>query len=579
MTEQTQTHEVTMIPINDLKVTKVNMRHGEKKPDVSDLVPSIKAHGILLPLIVRPNCDGFDIIAGRRRYLAGEEAGMFEFPCIVRQEGDDADALEISLLENLHRVDPDPLTQFETFAALFDYGRSVEDIAAVFGLGVGTINKRLALGKVNPRIRALYRKGEIADGELQTFTMASDRQQKDWLKLYADENEREPRHRMLHSWLFESGKYSVSVALFDPEAAKGGIVDSLFEEDRLFSDGAEFWRLQNAAISARAGAYKERGWDVEIMERGHGFYDWEYRKTAKTKGGRVYIRTHHDGSVEFHEGYITEKEAKRQEKEAEGKTEDDTQEDAKPERVELTYALQSYVALHRAAAVRVELSKKPAIALRLMVASAIGGNNNWSVNADQDRGYTEAAQEAYFNSPVLAAHRMALVKARGLLGWEPGRSLIGPVYDKETTTAEAFAALMTLTDKKVMEITAVVMADTLEHGSGIVEALGSILEVDMADHWTPDDAFLDLVRDKDALRGMVKETAGKAVADANATATGKVLKTIIKDCLTGENSRKKVEGWLPKYMKFPFAAYRTTEGTGITKAWKAVARHFKNGRK
>ena len=100
-----------------------------------------------------------------------------------------------------------------------------------------------------------------------------------------------------------------------------------------------------------------------------------------------------------------------------------------------------------------------------------------------------------------------------------------------------------------------------------------------ADHWTPDDAFFDLVRDKDALRGMVKETAGKAVADANATATGKVLKTIIKDCLSGENGRKKVEGWLPRYMKFPFAAYRTTEGTGIAKEWKAVARHFKKARK
>src|SRR3546814_8178720 len=87
------------------------MRGKGKDPDVSDLLPSVRARGVLVPLLVRPNCaEGqFEIVAGRRRYtavnaVAREGGAVKPIPCAILDEGDDADALEASMLENLARV-------------------------------------------------------------------------------------------------------------------------------------------------------------------------------------------------------------------------------------------------------------------------------------------------------------------------------------------------------------------------------------------------------------------------------------------------------------------------------------------
>jgi ParB family chromosome partitioning protein len=58
------------IPLSNLKIANVNVRHARKPPDVSDILPSIRARGVLQPLLVRPNGEGFEIVAGRRRYFA-----------------------------------------------------------------------------------------------------------------------------------------------------------------------------------------------------------------------------------------------------------------------------------------------------------------------------------------------------------------------------------------------------------------------------------------------------------------------------------------------------------------------------
>ncbi len=98
---------------------------------------------------------------------------------------------------------------------------------------------------------------------------------------------------------------------------------------------------------------------------------------------------------------------------------------------------------------------------------------------------------------------------------------------------------------------------------GVVEALGTHLKVDMADYWQPDDAFFDLLRDKAAVNAMLRHIGGKTVADANVAATTKVQKKIIRDFISGDG-RKKVEGWLPHYMAFPFKAYTKGGGGRLT---------------
>ncbi|MEH6758903.1 MAG: chromosome partitioning protein ParB, partial [Parasphingorhabdus sp.] len=117
-----------------------------------------------------------------------------------------------------------------------------------------------------------------------------------------------------------------------------------------------------------------------------------------------------------------------------------------------------------------------------------------------------------------------------------------------------------------MEILGVVMAETLAAGSDLVETLGVHLDVEMADYWTADDAFMDLVRDREVLTALLAEVGGASIAAANASEKTKTVKGIISDHLTGENGRAKQENWLPRWMAFPPSAYTERGGVGTVAA-------------
>ena len=167
--------KLDFIPLDKLCVSKANMRYTRKAPDVSDILPTVRRRGVVQPVIVRPNGapDAFEIIAGARRFqaalivaedkrAAGEaDTETLSLPCAILEEGDDADALEASMLENMARLDPDEVTQWESFTRLVKQGRSVEDIAATFGLPDLTIKRILSLGNLLPRIRHMYGREEI----------------------------------------------------------------------------------------------------------------------------------------------------------------------------------------------------------------------------------------------------------------------------------------------------------------------------------------------------------------------------------------------------------------------------------
>jgi ParB family chromosome partitioning protein len=92
--------ELRNIALSDLCIAKVNVRHSRKAPDVSDILPSIRARGVLQPLLVRPHGNTFEIVAGRRRYFAasrvaqeqGVPADEVLLPCAIAAGDDDADA-------------------------------------------------------------------------------------------------------------------------------------------------------------------------------------------------------------------------------------------------------------------------------------------------------------------------------------------------------------------------------------------------------------------------------------------------------------------------------------------------------
>ena len=550
--------DMQSIDIARLSISKANMRNAKKPPDISDILPSVKARGVLVPLLVRPNGkEGhYEIVVGRRRYFAAQAAakpddnGMF-LPCAILDDNDDAAALEASLIENFVRQDPDEVTKWETFTKLVKQGRDAADIAATFGLANITVKRILALGNLLPRIREAYRAQSIDAATIRHLTLASKAQQKAWLVLFESEDGYAPRGNQLKAWLFGGAAIAVSAALFDVASYDGKIISDLFEENGYFAGADQFWAAQSAEIAKREAQYLADGWSsVEIIPPERHFAAWEYEHVSKRKGGRVYIDVQSKGDVIFHEGYMTRKEVR-----AAQAGESGCAAPPKPPRPEITAAMREYLDLHRHAAVRATLSHDGPLALRVMVAHVICGSALWRVSTASIRSRNDAitqSVEASTAERAIAERRANLLELLGFAGDEP--HIVGG-QDSWTGIEIVLARLIGLGDEDVMAIMAFAMAETLAIGSKLVEYLGEHLAIDMASHWQADAAFFALLRDRGVLSAILAEVGSPALADAHHAEKGFILKALIGDCLEGENGRQKCDQWVPRWMAFPPSAY------------------------
>jgi len=563
------------IDLTKLKISPANMRNGRKEPDVSDILPSVRARGILQPLLVRPDGDDYEIVAGRRRYfaakvVAAEQGGIDPLPCAVMAPGDDAAALEASLIENVARLAPDEMTQYEAYVRLTREGKSVAEIASTFGLDEREVKQRLALGNLLPKIREAYRRGDIDSESIRHLTLATKAQQKEWLALFEDPKAFAPTGYHLKQWLFGGQSIATKVALFPLDQYPGPIVADLFGEESYFGDADRFWELQNQAIAAKRDALLEAGWsDVAILEPGRSFATWEHVKTPKKKGGKVFVTVSQRGEVEFHDGWLTMKEARRNDKRKASGEKGNTAKAQPP----MSKGLQNYLELHRHAVARLALLANPGTALRLLVAHAVAPSGHWHVKPEPQSARGDSIRKSVAASPAQQAFQAEREQVRALLDRpDDDGTVTWPSGDSDQTAA-VFARLLTLSDDEVLRVAACVMAETLAAGSPPVEALGIHHRVDAHTHWQPDDAFFELVRDRATVNAMLADIAGKEVADGNVAERAKTQKQIIRDHLAGTNGRTKIEGWLPGLMRFPFQAYGEQPST-IGEATATIAGLF-----
>ncbi|CDH47735.1 hypothetical protein BN874_920001 [Candidatus Contendobacter odensis Run_B_J11] len=124
-----------------------------------------------------------------------------------------------------------------------------------------------------------------------------------------------------------------------------------------------------------------------------------------------------------------------------------------------------------------------------------------------------------------------------------------------------------MTDEQVLKVLAVITAETLVAGSGLAERLGERLRIDMCRFWTPDETFLDLLTDKEALTRIAAEVG----AAPSGKATGKELRGLIRRRLKGEGCPP-VEGWLPRYFEFPTRGYTARPVSEARAAYDKLAR-------
>lgn len=540
------------IPLEKLSISKLNMRAKDKDPDISDILPSIRQHGVHQTLLVRAEGDGFGIVAGRRRFLAllkvAEETGeKLTAPCGILETDDDAVAAEASLIENLGRLPATELEQFATFKKLKTTGRSVSEIADYFGVTDLKVKRILALASLKPAILKMYEADEIDVRTIRLLTMASASRQAEWLKLAKDDEQETPTGYWLKSWLVGEEDITTEAALFELKDYKGSILTDLFGEKSYFADPDMFWELQNAQIADRVNAYETDGWPVQLMERGERFHDWNYCKRPIEAGGKVFITVGTDGFVKAHEGYLTAEDAKKIQAILTG--EGDKTDKAKPSiKPEMSGPLTEYVNLHRHSAIRASLLARPDIALRLSVAHMLVGSNLWRIEAQKTRARKEGTTKSVAASEgasIFEQERTAIYYMLCITQFDnpysPNKRLA------EGDSVEIFTRLLTLDDKAVLRVLTFAMAESLEAGSNIVEAIPQTIDVDMTALWSPDDAFFDILRDKKVINAMVAEIAGQSTAKAHLTDTGAKQKQIIRNRMAGHGADADAV-WRPRWM-------------------------------
>ena len=216
--------------------------------------------------------------------------------------------------------------------------------------------------------------------------------------------------------------------------------------------------------------------------------------------------------------------------------------------------MRNYLDLHRHAVVRLAVLKHPKDALRLLIAHAVAASGNWNVKLDAQRADSNTVRESLAASPAQAAFAAEAKKVRALLapafkGMErdddEGAARVCGNRNDDALTLRVFHRLLKLRDADVLRIAAFAMAETLQSGSSVVDGFGTHAKVKTRDHWTPDAAFFELLRNRQSVNAMLADVAGKKLADTLVTAKLKDNKAALA------KAAAEVPAWCPGWMAFP----------------------------
>ena len=146
--------EFQQLTTDVLHESPTNPRRTFGEAGLDDLTASVRRHGVLQPLLVRRNGDGYVLIAGARRLRAAKLAGCTTVPARVL-DLDDAAADEAAIIENLHREDIGPLDEGISFQRLVAGGRPIDEVAAALGKSKGYVYQRISLTRLVPAVQDL----------------------------------------------------------------------------------------------------------------------------------------------------------------------------------------------------------------------------------------------------------------------------------------------------------------------------------------------------------------------------------------------------------------------------------------
>ena len=160
------------VPIEQLAPSPFQPRRTFDDQELQELADSISVHGLLQPILVRrdpDNSNGFQIVAGERRWRAAQRARLHEVPIVIKDLSD-SNALEIAIVENVQRQDLNPLEEAEGYQRLIDeFAHRQEDLAQLVGKSRSHVANTLRLLKLPEDVRAMVADGKLTAGHARAI--------------------------------------------------------------------------------------------------------------------------------------------------------------------------------------------------------------------------------------------------------------------------------------------------------------------------------------------------------------------------------------------------------------------------
>ena len=157
------------IPIERIRPNPRQPRQRFDQDELDGLAASIREHGVLQPILVTETLDGYQIVAGERRFRASQQAGLERIPAVIRQLAD-RDQLELALVENLQRADLGPMEEAHAYRALSsEFAMTHDQIAQRVGRAKSTITNTLRLLELESSVQEALVEGRLSAGHARAI--------------------------------------------------------------------------------------------------------------------------------------------------------------------------------------------------------------------------------------------------------------------------------------------------------------------------------------------------------------------------------------------------------------------------
>jgi len=171
--------ELTHLAIEQIHANPRQPRRRFDQEATAGLAESIRAQGVVQPVLVRPRAaGGFELIAGERRWRAAREAGVPTVPAVIR-EADDRDTLLLGLVENVARENLSPIEEARAYAVLVDeFSLSLGEIADQVGRSKPAVSNRLRLLELPDDVLGMVERGELTEGHARAVLAVPDHEER-----------------------------------------------------------------------------------------------------------------------------------------------------------------------------------------------------------------------------------------------------------------------------------------------------------------------------------------------------------------------------------------------------------------